>query len=873
MASRHRSRTDGVTRWPAQRSAQWYAGDDRNAYIHRAWMRRGAARRRVRRPAAHRDRQHRLRPDPVQRPPRRGRRSGASNGVYEAGGIPLDLPVVSLGETQVRPTAMLWRNMAAMAIEEMLRANPIDGVVLLGGCDKTIPSLLMAAASVDLPAVVVPGGPMLTGTFRGVPLGCGTDVWRLSRGGPRRARCRRQQFLRSESSMIRSRGHCNTMGTASTMALVAEALGMVVPGVAGTPGARQPAAGGGARHRPAGRRDGRRRPPAEHRPDRGLVPQRDRGAGRRSAGRPTPSSTCWRSPGGSGIDLTLDDFDRIGSGVPLLVDLQPAGRFLMEDLHRAGGLLAVLREVRDLLDPTALTVTGQAAGRATSTTRRSGTPRSSGPAASRWSSTAASPSCAATSPPAARSSSRPPPHRTCCSTAAGPSSSTAIEDFHARIDDPDLDVDADSVLVLRGCGPRGYPGMPEVANMPLPTKLLEQGVRDMVRVCDGRMSGTAYGTVVLHVAPEAAAGGPLALVRTGDVIVLDVDGPPHRRRGARRRAGRPHARPRPRSPAFAAPAPRLGAALRRPRAAGRHRRRPGLPRRLQRVGRSAASRTEVRYRRRGCTRRCRTARRSRACSRPGSRAAAVRSRAASLTCAAPSPASAATQSSGATLATATSPPSAPTAPARVSRLAAPVHRSPRKTSRSCSSRAASPEESLSPDTGRSAQHVDRDARRRGAREVVGEQRPGRRLRHPVVVGPRVGDPGRGERQDGVRTGAEGPLGELGGLPARWARRCRRSPARRRGRPRGRRRPARPVPPGRVPRPPPSSRRRARARTPRSTSCGGEVGGGLRLQRPVVVEEGDQRDADTGEEGHAPILPRRRRLRGWLPLNGTGAGLR
>jgi len=337
------------------RSAQWYAGDDRNAYIHRAWMRRGVP------------------GDAFTGRPQIAIANTASDltpcnahltevaasvrdGIHEAGGIPLELPVVSLGETQVRPTAMLWRNMAAMATEEMLRANPIDGVVLLGGCDKTIPSLLMAACSVDLPAVVVPGGPMLTGTFRGVPLGCGTDVWRLSEE-VRAGTLSEEAFLRSESSMIRSRGHCNTMGTASTMALVAEALGAVVPGVAGTPA-----------------------------PDSRLL-EAAHGTGRLAVEMITadrrPSTILTRASfhnaivalaaiGGStnavvhllaiagrlGVDLTLDDFDRIGSRVPVLVDLLPAGRFLMDDLHRAGGLLAVLREVRDLLDPTALTVAG-----------------------------------------------------------------------------------------------------------------------------------------------------------------------------------------------------------------------------------------------------------------------------------------------------------------------------------------------------------------------------------------------------------------------------------------------------------------------------------------------------------------------------------
>ncbi|MDX3637922.1 IlvD/Edd family dehydratase [Streptomyces sp. MB09-02B] len=500
------------------RSAQWYGGQDRNAYIHRAWMRRGVPGDAFtgRPQIAIANTASDLTPcnahlDEVA--------ASVRNGVYEAGGIPLDLPVVSLGETNVRPTAMLWRNMAAMATEEMLRANPVDGVVLLGGCDKTIPSLLMAAASVDLPAVVVPGGPMLNGTFRGGLLGCGTGVWQLSEE-VRAGTLSQEQFTRSESAMIRSRGHCNTMGTASTMALVAEALGTVIPGVAGTPAA-----------------DSRLLEAAHHT---GRLAVDMVGADRRPATFLTEASfhnaiVALAAIGGStnavvhllavagrlGIDLTLDDFDRVGSRVPVLVDLQPAGRFLMEDLHRAGGLLAVLREVRDLLDPDALTVTGEPLvahlddapiwDREVIRTRTEPLVAEGGIAVLRGN---LAPDGALIKPAAAS------PHLLRHRGRAVVFDS--IEDFHARVDDPDLDVDADSVLVLRGCGPKGYPGMPEVANMPLPKKLLEQGVRDMVRVCDGRMSGTAYGTVVLHVAPEAAAGGPLALVRTGDLITLDV---------------------------------------------------------------------------------------------------------------------------------------------------------------------------------------------------------------------------------------------------------------------------------------------------------------------------------------------------------------
>src|SRR5215204_35995 len=338
------------------RSSEWYSGDDRNAYIHRAWMRRGVP------DSAFRDRpQIAIANTASDLTPCNSHldevAAGVGAGVYEAGGIPLNLPVVSLGETQVRPTSMLWRNMAAMATEEMLRANPIDAVILLGGCDKTIPALLMAAASVDLPAVVVPGGPMLTGTFRGTPLGCGTDVWRLSEE-VRAGTLSQDAMTRSESAMIRSKGHCNTMGTASTMALVAEALGTVVPGVAGIPAAD-------SRLLEAAHGTGRlavEMVAADRRPSTFLTEASFANAivALAAIGGSTNAVIHLLAIAGRlGVDLTLDDFDRIGSGVPVLVDLLPAGRFLMDDFHRAGGLLAVLRQVRDLLAPTALTVTGK----------------------------------------------------------------------------------------------------------------------------------------------------------------------------------------------------------------------------------------------------------------------------------------------------------------------------------------------------------------------------------------------------------------------------------------------------------------------------------------------------------------------------------
>jgi dihydroxy-acid dehydratase len=410
--------------------------------------------------------------------------------------------------------------MAAMAIEEMLRANPIDGVVLLGGCDKTIPALLMAAASVDLPAVVVPGGPMLTGTFRGTPLGCGTDVWRLSeevRAGTLSAAA----FLDSESSMIRSRGHCNTMGTASTMGLLAEALGTVLPGTAGIPAADSRLL---ARSHETGRLIVEMIA-ADRRPSRVLTTGSFHNAivALAALGGSTNAVVHLLAIAGRlGVPLTLDDFDRIAAEVPLLVDLQPAGKYLMEDLYRAGGLAAVLREVADLLDQDAVDVTGQPFVASLAEARiwdndvirvRDKPLQPNAGIAVLYGNLA--PSGAIIKPAAAS------PHLLRHRGRAVVFDS--VEDLHARIDAPDLDVDADSVLVLRGCGPRGYPGMPEVANMPLPTKLLQQGVRDMVRVCDGRMSGTAYGTVVLHVSPEAAAGGPLDRVRTGDWIILDVE--------------------------------------------------------------------------------------------------------------------------------------------------------------------------------------------------------------------------------------------------------------------------------------------------------------------------------------------------------------
>ena len=502
------------------RSDQWYGGNTKDSYIHRAWMRRGLPR------SAFTGRPQiaiaNTASDLTPCNKHLGEVSASVQaGIWEAGGIPLDMPVMSLGETLVKPTAMLWRNLAAMAAEEMIRANPVDGVVLLGGCDKTIPALLMAAASVDLPAVVVPGGPMLTGHFRGVPLGCGTDVFRLSEE-VRAGNLAEQDFLASESAMIRSKGHCNTMGTASTMACMAEALGMTLPGVAGTPAPD-------SRLLESAHASGKL---AVDLVSAGRTPSQVLSAGSfRNAivalaaigGSTNAVVHLLAIAGRAGVPLSLDDFDTLGASVPLLVDLAPAGRYLMDDLYRAGGLLAVLREVSDLLDPDALTVSGRPLvshlGEARIWDETVIRPRSAplqekaGIAVLRGS---LAPGGAVIKPAAATKELLV--HR-------GPAVVfDSIEDLRARLDDPDLDVTEDSVLVLRGCGPRGYPGMPEVGNMPIPAKLLARGVRDMVRVSDARMSGTAYGTVVLHTVPEGAAGGPLALVRDGDPVVLDVPG-------------------------------------------------------------------------------------------------------------------------------------------------------------------------------------------------------------------------------------------------------------------------------------------------------------------------------------------------------------
>ena len=440
-------------------------------------------------------------------------------GVLEAGGFPLEFPVMSLGETLMRPTTMLYRNLVSMDVEESIRANPLDAVVLLVGCDKTTPAAIMGACSVDLPTIVVTSGPMLNGKFQGRDIGAGTDKWRFTDDW-RRGKMSAADYIEAETCMSRSDGHCMTMGTASSMACVVEALGLTLPGGAAIPAP-----------------DARRRRLCHYSGNRIVAMAKEglrlsqiltREAFENAikinaiiGGSTNVILHLLAIAGRIGIELCLDDFDALGSQAPLLVNLKPAGDFLMEEFYYAGGLPAVMQNAASLLALDALTVTGESHARNTAgavcydKTVISGLDapfqRKAGIAVLRGN---LCPDGAVIKPSAA--SPELMRHRGRAVVF------TSLDDFHARIDDPDLDVDADSVLVMQNVGPRGFPGMPEVGNMSLPRKLLDQGVSDMLRISDGRMSGTAYGAVVLHVAPESALGGALALVRAGDMIELDV---------------------------------------------------------------------------------------------------------------------------------------------------------------------------------------------------------------------------------------------------------------------------------------------------------------------------------------------------------------
>ena len=519
MSSDMPSSGPGIGR-AARRSAAWFSAEGRNGFIHRSWMRNQG-----------------FLPDAFDGRPVIGianswseltpcnahlRRvaEAVKRGVWEAGGFPLEFPTMSLGESVMRPTTMLFRNLMAMEVEESIRANPLDGVVLLSGCDKTTPAQLMGAASVDLPTIMVTGGPMLNGKFHGRDIGSGTDVWRLSeevRAGTLSA----TEFSEAEGCMSRSNGHCMSMGTASTMACVAEALGVQLPGSAAVPAvdARRFAVAQTAGRRIVGMVDEQLR----------LSKVLNREAFENAikvcaaiGGSTNATVHLLAIAARLGVPLTLDDFDELAREVPVLANVMPSGKFLMEDFYYAGGVPAVMDALGALIHREHVTVTGrsvaaniqgsrcwndevigtleapvQPAGAGTVVLRGTLAPRGAVLKVS-----AASP--------------RLLQHRGRALVF------DRIEEYNEVCDDPELPVDAATVLVVRNCGPKGYPGFPEVGNVAIPAKLLAEGVYDMVRISDARMSGTGYGTCVLHVAPEAAVGGPLALVRSGDWIELDV---------------------------------------------------------------------------------------------------------------------------------------------------------------------------------------------------------------------------------------------------------------------------------------------------------------------------------------------------------------
>ena len=500
------------------RSADWFGSIDQSGFIHRSWMKRGIP-------------DHEFDGRPVigicntwseLTPCNAHFREIAESvriGVYEAGGFPVEFPVTSLGEPLMRPTTMLFRNLASMDVEESLRANPLDGVVLLTGCDKTTPATLMGAASVGLPTIVVPGGPMLNGKYQGTDIGSGTDVWKFT-DEYRAGQMTREEYGMAEAGMTRSAGHCMTMGTASTMASMAEALGMTLPGAAAIPAPD-------SRRKVLAHMSGRRIVEMV-REELDIYKILTRKAFENSimVNAAIGGSTNFivhllAIAGRVGVELELDDFDKLGSHLPLLVNLMPSGKYLMEDFYYAGGVPAVIRELKEHLHNGALTVNGHSIG----------DNNAEAPCYNRDVIYALDEPLIKEAGIAVLRGNLCPGGGIIKPSAASPELMQhrgravvfeTIEEYHERIDDPDLDIDETCIMVLKNVGPVGYPGMAEVGNMGLPTKVLAKGVRDMVRISDGRMSGTAFGTVVLHVAPEAAVGGCLALVKEGDMIELDV---------------------------------------------------------------------------------------------------------------------------------------------------------------------------------------------------------------------------------------------------------------------------------------------------------------------------------------------------------------
>ena len=503
------------------RSAEWFGATGKDGFNHRAWMKNQGLPNHVfdgRPVIGICNSWSELTPCNAHFRPLAER---VKRGVWEAGGFPLEFPAMSLGETLMRPTTMLYRNLMSMDVEESIRANPLDGIVLLAGCDKTQPAELMGAASCDLPTLMITGGPMLNGKFRGTDIGSGTDVWRFSED-LRVGKMSLEDFSEAEGGMSRSHGHCMSMGTASTMASMVEALGMTLSGGAAVP------AVDANRYRLA-HMAGRRiveMVREDLRMSQVLTREAFENAIRVNAaigGSTNAIIHLIALAGRVGVDLCLEDFDRLGRGVPLLVNLMPNGKYLMEDFYYAGGLPVVIKALAEagLLHTNAVTVSGRAIGEDVAAARCYNTdvirpfdqPLNSDVGLAVLSGNLC-PGGAVIKPSAAtpelmRHRGRAVVFET-------------MEDMRAAMDDDGLDVDETCVLVLKGAGPRGYPGMPEVGNFPLPRKILAKGVTDMVRISDARMSGTAYGTVVLHVSPESAVGGPLALVRSGDMIELDV---------------------------------------------------------------------------------------------------------------------------------------------------------------------------------------------------------------------------------------------------------------------------------------------------------------------------------------------------------------
>lgn len=441
-------------------------------------------------------------------------------GIWQAGGVPFEFPTTSAGEPLVRPTAMLLRNLIAMDLEETLRANPLDGVVLLAGCDKTTPAYLMGAASVDLPTLLLTGGPMLNGKYRGGDIGSGTSVWRFTEAY-RAGQIGEQEVTEAEGGMARSQGHCMTMGTASTMAAISEIMGMQLPGSAALPAAD-------SRRATLAHVVGRRiveMVAEDLRPSRILTRAAFENGVRANAalgGSTNAVIHLLALARRVGVELTLDDFDTLVRDVPTIADLMPSGRFLMEEFEYAGGTGAFVETLGDLLHRDEITVTGATLGenyagavchdreviRALDNPVK---PAGNGIAVLRGN---LAPRGAVIKQSAALPALMQHRGRALVWD--------SLPDYLRDADDPAMDVSADDILVVRNVGPQGYPGMPEVGNLPLPRTLLEAGVTDMVRISDARMSGTSYGTVILHVVPEAAAGGPLALVQTGDIIAVDV---------------------------------------------------------------------------------------------------------------------------------------------------------------------------------------------------------------------------------------------------------------------------------------------------------------------------------------------------------------